>query len=334
MVSILDILKMPNKRAQFKLKSLMTSFIEIQFYSYSAESGLMKELLQPTKKSDLIKSMRIKNVELFEHVLNLGLSLEAISCKNGKYNLKASLAKAMANSSGDPLSSMMKEMVHYHGDVFRNLSQNLNHLLQKDYLGEFGEVVAESSRIIEPFIKNFIFTLLVPTETYHILEIGCGSGEYFKYYFERNAKNTGIGIDYNANVVKKAKMNLSNEIYSSNFQIQCVDIRNPNKVLGGTFSIITSFQNIYYFNTTERQSLFVDLFSNLKKGGRFALLSVFPGKKPLSPYFDIILSSTKGCHPVPDKGTIIEERTLAGFKEIKKTRLIPGEELWGIVALK
>lgn len=334
MISVFEMLKMPNKMAQFKLKSLMSAFVEMQFYSYAAQSGLMNELVAPAGKNDLARSMNITNVDQFEHVLKLGTNLKALSFNNGKYSLRGSLAKAMASSSGNPITSMIKEMASYHGDVFRNLPENLRGSGQKDYLGEYGAIVAESSRIIEPFIKSYIYSLLDKSEKYHILEIGCGTAEYFKYYYERNSRNTGVGIDIDVNVVKQAQNDLSKKVYRDNFRILCTDIRSPDTTLQEPFTLITSFQNIYYFTDVERRSLFVDLLARLENGGRFALFSVFPGTTPLSPYFDIILNSTKGCHPVPSINSVIKDLNEAGFKKIRKKRLIPGEELWGITAGK
>jgi len=98
-INWLELLKLPNKKAYFEFKSLIDSFIKIQFYCSFIESGLAKELNKPKTKQELINALGIKNIDLFLYFLKLGISLRVIKCKNGKYFIKGSLGKVLSSSS-------------------------------------------------------------------------------------------------------------------------------------------------------------------------------------------------------------------------------------------
>lgn len=52
----------------------------------------------------------------------------------------------------------------------------------------------------------------------------------------------------------------------------------------------------------------------------------------MSDYFSLILLSTQGCHRLPSIEQLCAELQAAGFQQLQKERLIPGDAVWGISA--
>jgi SAM-dependent methyltransferase len=323
---------MRNKRAFIQLQKLSGAYIKLLFVLAAKESGVI-DVLDTSKSLNKIKETAgIEDSGLLLSLLELGTSIGQLKKKKGDYALKGALAKACLSPSGDPMYNMIKEMMYYHGDVFRDFSDIINTKKPVDYLAQFSDTVAQSSRIVEPFIKNFIKTAIKSDKPLNILEIGCGSGTYLSYYHRINNNHHGIAIDIQKPVVTMARENVKNDRLDRNFIILHEDIRNPSRAIDGPFDLVTLYQNIYYFTTDERKKLFAAIKERLNPDGRLVIVSLFKQRKIFPHYFDIILRATIGCSPLADINEVVTDLMETGFYSIKKNRLLPGQTFWGIVA--
>lgn len=331
--TLLTLLRTPHLRSVIQLRRDLQSFLRIHFLFAAFESGLLDALPAPASKVELQSRLGIQRPELFESLLEMGVALGELSYQhNGYYYLKGPCAQALAARDGDPLVAFIQEYVSYHGSVYRHLAGRLKGEPLGDYLQDTGDLIARSSRVMEPLVANFVRQVVSANGPMHILEIGCGSGIYLRYAAEANPQLTGRAIDMQQQVAEQTRKNLATWGFGERFQILAGDIRRPPADITGPFDLITLYNNIYYFTLEERIALFKTLLGWSNADGRLALVSVMRGNSIESANFDLVLQSTQGCAPLPALEELVKQLRASGFGRIRSEQLAPGELLYGVLA--
>ncbi|PKL35612.1 MAG: hypothetical protein CVV44_18955 [Spirochaetae bacterium HGW-Spirochaetae-1] len=317
--------------AQLQIGGIMKFQGSLIFYHAGIETGLFKILEKPSTLEEVIRESNISNTQLLSSLLDMGCALKEISCRKGLYRLKGSMARALA--ANVPLAALVSETVRYHGDVAQNLDSFLAGNTKGDYLKDFGGVIAESSRILEPIIKAFIYHTVKKKAPLTILEFGCGAGEYLKYYVDINGNNGGIALDKDTSAAAIARQKLRENNIEANFTVAQDNIIHPETIQGKTFDVVTSFSNIYYFSDEERLRLFRAIHALLNRNGRFMLVTAFKTSHLSSAYYDLIFSATEGLYPLPRVNDIVRDLKKAGFSRVKVVNLF-GDYFKGVVAYR
>ncbi len=326
---------MPHKTALFTGQKLLQSLHKLLFLRALLETGIASLLRQPRSTEEIADAMGVARVdEILSPLLALGLSNGELGKSGGRYRLKGRLARALAEETGGPLGAMILEATSYHVEVFKDLPAQLTGAEPRDYLPKYAELIAEGSRSLQPFLELFAENIARRDNALRILEIGCGSGVYIRSYASLHAEHNGLAVDNDAAVTEIARSNFETWGVADRFEALCEDIRRPSPALDGPFDLATSFQNIYYFDTNERESLFEAVFQRLAPGGRFAIASMFHSDHSLSHFFSLILNSTAGCHALTPVEVICDDLRTTGFGPIEKMRLFPGMPIWGVIGQK
>lgn len=330
--TILTLLRMPHLAAQMRLARYFQSSLRLNFLYAATESGLLKVLSAPTSKKGLIEKLGVQRPELLEGLLELGILLRELSCKNDIYEISGRCSHVLSAADGDPVAALIQEYVTYHCSVYRHLAERLHRAPLGNYLEETADVVARSSRTLEPLVGNYVTRVVRMIRPKRMLEIGCGSGVYLRYATEAHAAVTGVAIDMQEAVVKQALANLSEWGMAERFKVIAADVRSSHPDLAGPFDLATLYNNIYYFSVDERPKLFRELHSRLTDKGGLVIVSMMKGDSVMSVNFDLVLRSTIGCAPLPDVEELIEQLKESGFSQVEKTKLVLGEPFYGILA--
>jgi len=317
--------------AQFGMGRIMKHQGKLIFYHAFLETGLNKILLKPSTLDEITGKSNIRNKELLESFLDLGCSLNEISCKKGKYSLKGLMARALVDNV--PMMELVRETVQYHADVALRANMYLFENIKGDYLKEFGGVIAESSRIMEPLIRGFIYHVVKKSTPLTILELGCGAGEYLQYYVDINRENSGIAIDIDASAVEIARNKLKENSIENNFIVQQDDIIALKTIGDRTFDLVTSYSNLHYFSSDNRIEQFKEAYRRLNDKGRFMLATGFKSKSLSSAYYNMLFSATQGLYPLPVEDDVVGALEKCGFRSVRTTSLL-GRSFTGIVAYK
>jgi 4-hydroxy-2,2'-bipyrrole-5-carbaldehyde O-methyltransferase len=329
--SLKNLITSGDKRAMLKTMEIMDLQGRLIFYNAGLETGLLKLLETPSSLEQIARKLKIANRQLLSSLLDLGCSLKELSCKNGLYSLKGPMAKALIRNA--PIAAMILETVRCHADIALRLDAYLRKNRKGDYLKDLGGIIAESSRILEPMIRAFIYHTVKRNRPLSILEFGCGAGEYLKYYVDINRKNGGMAIDLDASVVTIAQKNLKKNNIEENFSVMRDNILKPKSLKGQTFDLVTSYSNMHYFSGDERLRLFRAIHGLLNKNGRFMLATGFKSNKLTSSYYDLIFSAIKGLYPLPLIDDIAADMKKTGFSRVKIVNLLD-DSFKGIVAYK
>lgn len=317
-------LRLPDLGAQLGLNRDAEGFIRLHFLHAAATTGLLKRLRTWTELE--------QRTDDLDALLEVGVALGELERDGHRYRIRGKRAAALADVRGDALVAIIEEYVTYHAAVYRDFPDRLKTGQPGDYLAGKGEMVARSSRMLEPFMTKFVRQNVTGKGVLTMLEIGCGSGIYLRHAAEENPQATGIGIDLQADVVGNTTTRLASWGLASRFRVMQADIRQPTPELTGPFDLITLYNNIYYFPANERIGLLRSLRDRLKPGGALALTSFFAGNTVHAANFDMVLASTLGCAPMGTIGAFTGQLHEAGFTSVTTTCLLPGQPFYGVIA--
>ncbi len=329
--SIVRLLAVPDKLAMLGLARGMSAQMQLVTASALLRCGAMQHLQTPRTLDELSAATGIDEHEILRHLLDLGVRQRLLRCRGGRYSARSRLARCVARAADGPVASMLQEVTTYHHEVFDRLPDRLRGQPPRDYLDRYGELVARSSRIMAPWIHGFMSGVVGREQGRTILELGCGSGAYLKFYGDLHAEHRGVGLDLDPGVVAAARQLVADAGLEDRFSVQQGDMRDAQSWPGGRFDVVTAHQNVYYFDAAERTALWRRCREHLTDTGYLAIVTPTSGG-PMSDYFSLILLSSAGCRRLPSVDELAAELRAAGFELVRRDRLIPGDAVWGIAA--
>lgn len=330
-LSVIKIIKTPGF---FKIMRDWRSVVRMHFIYAALDSKLLKALRPTLSRDEIIKKLRVERTEILDALLDVGVSIGELSCRNDLYKIKGKISKALVSDKGDGLAALIQANVTYYNSAYRNAAERMKGGELGDDLGKIGDLVARVSKIQEPLIKKFIQHTVENRDSMNILEIGCGSGILMKNAFEANKNTVGVGIDIDSDVVEQAKKNIEKWGLSERFIVLQGDIRVTDVTDKGPFDLITMYNVLYYFEIGERHGLIKNLKSKLSPKGKIAVITTVQGhgKDPFSANLNLANCSLRGVTPVPELNSIKTLFKECGFNTIETTRIMPGSAFYSILA--
>jgi len=309
----------------------MSGQLQLAVASALLRSGVFAQLQQGRTLQEIAAATGIVEMDILRHLLDLGVRRRLLRNRSGVYAVKSPLARALAKDPDGPIASMLHEVTTFHSEVFAALPQRMHGKPPRPFLDEYGALIAQSSRISAHWICAFSKDILTGDSPRRILELGCGSGEYLRYYASLHAEHHGVGMDFDSQIVADANALMSVHGLGERFPVQQGDMRLGPDWPEGNFDLITTHQSSYYFDAEQRAAIWRHAREHLEPGGRLAMVTPTSGG-PMSDYFSLILLSTAGCYALPSVEELTCEVLGAGFQVRRQERLIPGDAVWGIEA--
>ena len=316
------------------MRSDLSGFVRLNFLGVAVRIGLPEALAPEASAVQVAERLGIVNTDLLETLLDVGVAVGELRRRGGRYALKGKRIRAMAADSGDALRALAVELASYHGSVYHDLPARLAGERLGDYLSEYDDVIARSSRLVEPWVSRFVRSVVMIGNPKSLLEIGCGTGAYLRHVAQAAPRIRGVGIDMSETVVALAAANIKTWQIADRFTVRQADIRSDNPDLPGPYDLITLYNNIYYFAEDERAPLFRQLADRLSPTGRLVLVSLFRDSTVAAQDLDLTLRSTQGCSGLPERTELARALREAGFESVTETRLMPTEPVYGVVAAR
>lgn len=330
----LTLIKMIKTPGLFKIIREWQSMVRMHFIFAALDSELLEALRLPLSRDEIITKLGVVRTEILDALLDVGVSIGELSCRNGLYKLKGKVSRALVSDRGDELGALIQANVTYYNSAYRNAADRMKGGELGDDLGSIGELVARVSKILQPMIKDFIHHTVKNRSSMNILEIGCGSGILMKNAFEANKNTVGVGIDIDRDVVEQAKNNIEEWGLTGRFIVMHGDIRDTDVTDKGPFDLITMYNVLYYFETGKRHDLIKKLKLMLSPEGKIAVITTVQGhgKDPFAANLNLANCSLKGVTPVPELKSIETLFRECGFNSIEITKMMPGNAFYSILA--
>jgi SAM-dependent methyltransferase len=290
---------------------------------------LLAELRSPADLTALATRLNW-SADLLEALVDVGVSVGELKRRGSTVAVKGHRAKALMGDGGEAFAYLVSEYVDYHAAVYRELPDRLVSGERGDYLAARAELVAQSSRTVEPFLGRWVSNIVKRLRSTRVLDVGCGSGTYLAHAARASSTLIGTGVELRPEVVEQARANLALWGFADRCQVIEGDLRNTTE-LKPPFDLVMLLNNVYYFPVNERVEL-LKRMRQLAAGGAFALASLFKDDTPSAADLDLALRATKGCYGLPRLDELLAQLDEAGFAAVQTTKLLPTEPLFAIIA--
>ena len=324
----------------FKIPGLFSVFsdfkgmVRYHFLYAAIESGLLEAVKTPCSRDDLITKLAVKNRDILDALLKVGISLKELSCKNGIYRIRGKRSQAMTGEYGDTLSAVIQANVTYYNNSYRHAAARMEGAELGDDLKHAGDIIARFSKLSDPVIKTFLQEIVPKDQKLRVLDIGCGSGLLLKSMKQINPDLTGLGIDIDEAAADQTIRNMEKWGLTEKFEIIRGDIRDlPEDI--PQFDLITLVNLVYYFPDEQRPDFFRALRSRLTPGSCLAIIMNMQGKSTDfgAANLNMANASMKGVTPLPDPDILKEQLMESGFSTVRTSNLMPGSSFVGLQAI-
>ncbi|HEX4037460.1 MAG TPA: class I SAM-dependent methyltransferase [Acidobacteriaceae bacterium] len=289
----------------------LKSFYQLTYLAAAGEAGLLHRLAAgPATFDSLAELYAAESVgtdaskEALRAWLQMGIRLRLLSLGPRGYALRG-LARTLARPQNDPVLAMVEEVAGLHHKLIAGTIPKLRTGQLWSLADQDGELIARSSRVLEPFQAEIIGRTFPARGPLRLLEIGCGSGVYLRYAAERNPSLMAVGVELQVAVAEVARANLRNWGLESRVRVEIGDIRasTPDE----TFDIATLYNNIYYFPVEERVALLARIGSFLRPGGFLLLTTCCQGGSPAAEALNLWGASTRGAGRLPAEDELVSQ---------------------------
>ena len=323
-------------RALSGMLGLAAPFYRVHFLVAAARAGVLRLLAsEPRGAKALARAMELADADAvaLEAWLEVGLSLGDLELSEGLYSLDGVLAKALARPENDDLLAMMEEIQALHARLVGETPALLKRGERLSLKDQDGEVIARSSRLLEPFVREAIAMVIPETGPLRVLEVGCGSGTYLRHMHDRSPEATIVGRELQPDVAEAARRNLASWGVSGRVTVETGDVR--TREAGEPFDVVTLHNNIYYFEEAVRPAVLRDVAKHLAKGGTMLLTTACRGGSPGVAVLSLWGAMTADCGRLPSAEELTAQMREAGLESVTARNIgAPLESFWAIVGKK
>ena len=317
-------------RALGSLVHMSTPFYRVLFLATAGRLGVLQILAEKKHTAESLgKALGIAENEIrrLEAWLEVGLATGDLTKSAEYYELDGALAQSLAQNDHDDVLAMMQEMAELHVRLVHDTPTLLRDGKQLSLRDQDGEVIARSSRIIEPLVREAIGRVIPKQGAVRVLEIGCGSGTYLRRMVSLNPQAIVQGIELQPEVAELAQRNLNNWGVAERATVVAQDFR--DRPVDELFDVVTMHNNIYYFEESLRPALFRQVAQHLKPGGSLLLSTGCRGGSASMAVLSLWGAMTQGCGRLPTPEELCGQLREAGFQEVESWHVgAPLDSFW------
>ncbi len=112
--------------------------------------------------------------------LDIGVRLGELGFDDG-CQLRGRAAKALGDPRNDTVAAALEEVARFHLPVLLDAPAMARGGRRLTLGDQDGEVIARSTRIVQPFVEEAVGLVVNRHEPRRLLEVGCGSGVYVRH---------------------------------------------------------------------------------------------------------------------------------------------------------
>lgn len=243
--------------------------------------------------------------------LDVGVSLGELSRGAEGYRLRGALARALAEDANDDVLAMLEELTSLHQRLVLESPGLLRHGRRLTLADQAGDVIARSSRMLEPFVEAALSSVVPRRGALRVLEVGCGSGTYMRFMTRRNPSLVVVGLELQPEVAAQARTNLVAWGVAERASVRVGDLR--GEAPDEAFDLVTLHNSIYYFPVEERSAVLAHAARFLRPGGQLLVTTATRGGSPGTSVLNLWGVMTEGCGQLPTPAELLADLARAGL---------------------
>ncbi|MFG6147343.1 class I SAM-dependent methyltransferase [Halobacillus sp. B23F22_1] len=183
---------------------------------------------------------------------------------------KKRCASIIGNNASPGVKALLKEIMELHMPTLLNYPEYMRSQKRARFDHEMhGEVVAETSALLEHFAIKKIKKMIRDRNVKSIVDLGCGHGGYLRKLADDHPDVEMIGVDINKNVIIQARE--QSQGYS-NIRFEVGDINSWTPVEGNV-DVILLHNIFHYIHPDSRTGLLDHLNSYVAKDGLISVIT-------------------------------------------------------------
>ena len=310
-------------------KGLLEPTYRVTFLAAASSSGVLGWLAKrPCDLESLAEQLGVEPQHR-DHLrawLDIGVKLGDLGKSEGCYKLRSLTARALAQAGNDPLAAMLEEVMHFQVPVVLHGPAMLRRGERFTIADQDPEVIARSTRIVQPFVEQAIARTVERDRPVRLLEVGCGSGVYVRHAAKLNPRLSALAIDMQKEVADQAAKNmaawgLADRVDTCEGDLRTLDMQ-PQ------FDLVTLHNNIYYFPVDERVEAMRRARALLAPGGKLLVTTSCQGGNVGLEVLSLWFRHADFGGPLPSESELAAQMRQAGFDDVETTQLIPGEQYY------
>lgn len=322
-----------NLAVLFRVGRLQRAFYRLSFLSAALEAGLLARLAnEPVAFEQLAHEFAPDPAQHdgLRAWLDFGVRLGELREQRGTYVVRGWLGRRLASPAHDAAAALVQEAGDLH---YKLLTEGLSRLRAGrcfSLADQRGDIVARSSRVLEPLVFDAVDGVIPLNEPVRLLEIGCGTGTYIHYAGTRNPQLRAVGLELQPEVAQLARQNLHRWGFGERVSIETGDVR--ARAPESIFDVATLHNNIYYFPVAERPALLAHVRAFLRPGGRLLITTACQGGSPAADILNVWAAMTPGCGRLPRPEELERQLVEASYVHVRSRRLIFAESYYAFLA--
>lgn len=238
--------------------------------------------------------------ELLHNWVEVGLQVRHLEkTLTGKIKSKKKLVRFATVDSEESAGILLREMMELHIPTlleYPDLIQNRHKRVYRDEA--FGQVVAETSTLLEKAALSPMMKLIAQEKPASVLDLGCGYGGYLKKVNESYKGTSLTGVEKNPDVYGHARCSLPEHVLLYNEDLETFLQGGHNPV-----DLVMVHNLLYYFPVSSRRRLMQQIAGITNAGGKITIITPVKGESTggmFTSAFNAFMTAHDNLYPLPD----------------------------------
>jgi SAM-dependent methyltransferase len=313
----------------------LRAYYRVSFLASCASGGLLEILAQGPLPLDRIATALGTPAAMrdgLEAWLRFGVSLGELGAGSAGYRLRGRLARQLARPANDATTALIEEAAALHNRFIIETPCRVRDGHRFTLADVDGPLVARSSRSLEPFVCEAVDDAVPRSGPLRLFEVGCGSGAYIHHAATRNGALTALGLELDPRVAERARANIARWNLASRVAIAAGDVR--TRAPDPLYDLATLHNNVNYFPVDTRVDVLRHVRAFLRPGGRLLVTIACLGNGGSFDILNLWGAMTAGCGRLPAPDELAAQIEQAGFTDVVRRSLIPGETFYSFMAAR
>ena len=265
--------------------------------------------------------------------LDVGVELGELSAKGGRYKLRGTRVKALAD--GDPtVVAHYRSLLGYQTRIYTDLGDLLRTDGGRDDLTRHAGTISAIALAAEPFVLGWLGDVTDVGSARRIADVGCGTGVFVRQLAELAPEAEVIGIERGGDLVERARRELLDTDLAGRVEIRIGAPGDLGPLGTEPFDLVTLINVVCFVPESQRRDLFEAIAGRLAPGGSLALVTMTVPGSVAAAHLDLMLRVQREAASLPTIEDLERDLASAGLEITDRTRLVPTEPFYGLTAAR